>query len=86
MMLYEGKIKNDYCLARVKHVQPESRGLVRTVTVCYRRRDSGESVSSYMSKPLVCEEVSVQRLDLSNIYSSQAAGCNKIYYYDRSYP
>ena len=25
-------------------------------------------------------------VDLSNIYLLQAAGCNKIYYYDRSYP
>ena len=64
MMLYEGNIKRDYRLARVKHVQPDSKGLVRTVTVCYRKRDSRESVSSYRSKPLVCEEVSVQRLSL----------------------
>ena len=26
------------------------------------------------------------KVDLSNIYSLQAAVCNKLYYYDRSYP
>ena len=27
-----------------------------------------------------------ENVDLSNIYSLQAAVCNKLYYYDRSYP
>ena len=64
MMLYPGNLKNDYRLARVLKVYPDSKGLIRTVTVCYRKKDSREKSSSYRSKPLVEEVVSVQRLSL----------------------
>ena len=43
---------------------PDEKGLVRTVCVCYRRRDSREDPLVYKSKPLVEEKVSVQRLSL----------------------
>ena len=42
----------------------DKKGLVRTVCVCYRRRDSREDPLVYKSKPLVEEKVSVQRLSL----------------------
>ena len=64
MMLYSGNLKNDYRLARVMKVCPDKKGLVRTVVVGYRRRDSRERSDTYKSKPLVQEEVSVQRLSL----------------------
>ena len=43
---------------------PDKKGLVRTVSVSYRRRDSREDPLVYKSKPLVEEKVSVQRLSL----------------------
>ena len=64
MMLYPGNIKNDYRLARVKKVFKDSKGLVRTVVVCYRKKDSREKADTYKPKQLVEEEVSVQRLSL----------------------
>ena len=64
MMLYPGNIKCDYRLAKVTGVHPDLKGLVRTVTVSYRKRDSREDVRVYKSKPLVEEKVSVQRLSL----------------------
>ena len=64
MMLYPGNIKNDYRLARVKKVFKDSKGLVRTVVVCYRKKDSREKPDTYKPKQLVEEEVSVQRLSL----------------------
>ena len=64
LMLYPGNIKCDYRLAKVTGVHPDLKGLVRTVTVSYRKRDSREDVRVYKSKPLVEEKVSVQRLSL----------------------
>ena len=64
MMLYPGNIKSDYRLAKVTDVHPDPKGLVRTVTVSYRKRDSREDAKAYKSKPLVKEKVSVQRLSL----------------------
>ena len=64
MMLYPGNIKCDYRLAKVTDVHPDPKGLVRTVTVSYRKRDSREDAKAYKSKPLVNEKVSVQRLSL----------------------
>ena len=64
MMLYPGNIKSDYRLAKVTNVHPDPKGLVRTVTVSYRKRDSRENAKAYKSKSLVSEKVSVQRLSL----------------------
>ena len=64
MMLYPGQFKNDYRLAKVTETYPDKKGLVRTVCVSYRRRDSREDPLVYKSKPLVEEKVSVQRLSL----------------------
>ena len=64
MMLYSGNLKNDYRLARVLRTHPDVKGLVRTVTVGFRRKDSREKLDVYKSKPLVEEQVAVQRLSL----------------------
>ena len=54
----------DYRLAMVLQVHPDSNGLVRTVTIGYRRRNKKEKAEVYQKKPLVQEEVAVQRLCL----------------------
>ena len=64
MMYYEGNIKDDYRLAMVLQVHPDSKGLVRTVTIGYRRRNKKEKAEVYQKKPLVQEQVAVQRLCL----------------------
>ena len=64
MMHYPGPLKNDYRLAKVVAVHPDKRGLVRTVTVAYRKRDKRDTGVVYKSKPLVEEQVAVQRLSL----------------------
>ena len=64
MMLYSGNLRNDYRLAKVIKTYPDVKKLVRTVKVSYRKKDSREKPSEYRSKPLVEEEVSVQRLSL----------------------
>ena len=43
---------------------PDKNGLVRTVTVSYRRRDRREKPTDYKKKPLVEENVAVQRLSV----------------------
>ena len=53
----------------VTKVYPDDRNMVRTVQVSYRRRDSREDPKVYRSKPLVFEDIGVQRLALL-----QAAG------------
>ena len=42
----------------------DSRGIVRTVTIGYRRRNKREKAKRYQCKPLVEEQVAVQRLCL----------------------
>ena len=69
MMLYKGNMVDDYRLVKVVQVFPDKRGLIRTVKVAYRRKDSREKPEVYRSKPLTEEEVGVQRLALL-----QAAG------------
>ena len=66
MMNYPGNIQDDYRLAKVTKVHPDKLGLVRTVTVGYRRRNKREvnTIDNYRSKPLVEEQVAVQRLSL----------------------
>ena len=64
MMMYPGNFKNDYRLAKVLKTHPDKRGLVRTVTVGFRRKDAREKGNVYKSKPLVEEQVAVQRLSL----------------------
>ena len=69
MMQYKGSITDDYRLARVVNVFPDNRGLVRSVRVSYRKKNKREKPEEYRSKPLISENIGVQRLSLL-----QAAG------------
>ena len=64
LMYYQSSVKDHYRLARVKKVYPDKKNLVRTVRVAFRKRDSRETNDEYKSKPLVEEDVAVQRLSV----------------------
>ena len=64
MMIYEGNMKDDYRLAKVLEVHPDDDGIVRTVTVGYRRKNKKEKGEHFQSRPLTMELVAVQRLSL----------------------
>jgi hypothetical protein len=57
-------LRLNYRLARVLKTHPDRSGLVRTVTVGFRRKNNREKSEVLKSKPLVEEQVSVQRLSL----------------------
>ena len=63
-MYYQSSIKDHYRLARVKKVYPDKKGLVRPVRVAYRKRDVRETKEEFKVKPLVEEDVAVQRLSV----------------------
>ena len=62
LMRYEGNVKDDYKLAMVEMVHPDEKGLVRTVTVKFRKKNMRESKLVCNSKALIREKVAVQRL------------------------
>ena len=64
MIEYANPLKDEYRIGRVTAVHPDKSGLVRSVTVAYRKRDIRESSIDYKSKPLVKEIMAVQRLSL----------------------
>ena len=64
MMKYPGQLKDDYRIARIIEVYPDSKDRVRTVKVTYRRRDKREPKDAFWRKPLIQEVVAVQRLAL----------------------
>ena len=60
---YDRKLKKpEYKLARVLAVHPDSHGLVRTVTVGYRRSGAKEKSLPYVVKQLEQMKIGVQRL------------------------
>ena len=69
MMVYKGNIVDDYRLAKVTKVYPDKKNLVRTVQVSYRKKNVREPVEVCKTRPLIEEDVGVQRLSLL-----QAAG------------
>ena len=65
LLKYEKKIgKGDYRLCKVETVEKDLKGLVRTVEVLMRPRDSREKSLPYKSKQMVMMKVPVQRLVL----------------------
>ena len=65
LLKYEKKIgKGDYRLCKVETVEKDLKGLVRTVEVLMRPRDSREKSLPYKSKQMVKMKVPVQRLVL----------------------
>ena len=62
---YPNPLKDEYRVGRVVSTrQANGSNLIRTVTVAYRRRNTKEDPVHYKSKPLVEEEMAVQRLSL----------------------
>ena len=62
ILRYNKQLKDDYCLAEVTEVHPDDDGLVRKVTVSYRKKNPRESAGIYKSKPLLCEQAAIHRL------------------------
>ena len=62
MLRYNKQFKDDYCLAKVTQVHPNEDGLVRKVTVSYKKKNPKESKEIYISKPLISEQVAIHRL------------------------
>ena len=63
MLTYPGNVKDDYVLARVIELFPDSKNLVRRVKVKYRRKNSKEDRKVCKSK-MIEEIVAIQRLCL----------------------
>ena len=74
MLRYNKQFKDDYCLAKVTQVHPNEDGLVRKVTVSYRKRNPKESKEVYLSKPLISEQVAIHRLHRLGIADEAAHG------------
>ena len=64
MIEYPNPVKDDYRVGRVTKTHPDKSGLVRTVTVTFRKRDVREDPVKYKTKPLTEEIMAVQRLCL----------------------
>ena len=64
LMWYTGNMKDHYRMARVVEVFPDQKGLVRTVRVKYRRKNTKEDRSVCSSRNLIVEKAAVQRLQL----------------------
>ena len=63
MLRYDGKVSKDkYRLARVQEIHPDSKGVVRTVTIGLRPRHAKEGALPYRHKPLTEFVVGIQRL------------------------
>ena len=63
MLTYPRIIKDDYILAMITQVQPDSKGLVRRVSVKFRKKNMKEPRDTCKSR-MVEEIVAVQRLVL----------------------
>ena len=65
LVKYDHKVgKADYRICRVEEVEMDAKGLVRTVTVGMRPRDSREKSLPYKSKKLKSLKLAIQRLIL----------------------
>ena len=62
MLKYPGQFKDDYCFAKIIEVHPSEDGMVRQVTVEFKKKNTRESPSVYKSKPHTKEKVAVHRL------------------------
>ena len=62
LMRYEGNVKDDYRLAMVEEIHPDAKGLVRTVTVKFKKKNKKEPKTVCKPGNLIKEKVAVQRL------------------------
>ena len=62
LLRYPGQFKSDYPLAKVVEVHPSADGLVRQVSVQFRKRNPKESPAAYKVKPPLMKRVAVHLL------------------------
>ena len=62
LLKYPGQFKDDYTSAKITEVHLSADGLVRQVTVGFRKKNPRESSAVYKSKSLLQEKVAVHRL------------------------
>ena len=73
---FANPVKDEYRVGRILKTHPDTSGLVRTVTVVYRKKDIRDTVEQYRSKPLIQEDMAVQRLCLLVPISEQTNPSN----------
>ena len=71
LLYYPGALTGKYKLVRVVEVHPDPSGLVRTVTIKYKKRMKREKEHQISKKSMVHERVGVQRLILIQPMSEQ---------------
>ena len=74
MLRYPGQVKDDYCLAKVVEVHPGDDGLVRQVTITYRKKNRRESPSVCNSKNMITERVAIHRLHRLHLVDDDVPG------------
>ena len=75
LVLYDKKVsKGEYKLGRVTKVYPDCNGIVRTVTVGFRKTNAREPLLPYVSKMLEEVMVGVQRVCVICPVEEQALG------------
>ena len=62
LLFYPGSMSGKYKLVRVVEVHPDKRGLVRTVSIIYKKKVPKEKLDHISQKAMVKEKVGVQRL------------------------
>ena len=73
LLYFPGSLTNMYKLVRICEVHPDKQGLVRTVSIMYRKRDSREKPTVLNKKMMVKEIVGIQRLVLVQPANEQCA-------------
>ena len=64
LLRYDGRIKDTYRMCRIAAVKEDEHGVVRTVEVQMRPRDSRDALLPYRSKQPILQQTGVQRLVL----------------------
>ena len=67
LLRYPKQFRDDYCLAKITEAKAVNDGLIRKVTVSFRKRNPRESAEVSSSKPLILEELAVHRLQRLDI-------------------
>ena len=62
LLYFPGSLTGKYKLVRIVDVHPDEKGLVRTVSIIYRKRNAREKLTELRKNSLVKEKVGVQRL------------------------
>ena len=75
-MYFPGALTGKYKLVRVQEVHPDENGLVRTVSIIYRKRHAKERDTEIRKNSVVKERVGVQRLVLIQPANEQLRDLN----------